>query len=242
MVFSPDGRFLREIGEGMTPRLFVDAESDMSLRQSSRTRFRSPRRRITPGRSKARLRDPARNQATSPSAGLSGSAMKGNVAVLHPDFGGDAKRVLKAMGRSLAIIEFEPNGTVIAANENFCRLLGCEPAEIKGKPHSQFVDPDYREKSGLQGVLGQARTRRIRRRRIQAHRQGRKGSLDSGLLQSRRRRVRESAQGRQGRHRHHRRQTAGGRERRQARRRSRARRPSSNSPPTGRSSPRTRIS
>ena len=71
--------------------------------------------------------------------------------MLHPDFGGDAKRVLKALGRSLAIVEFEPNGKVIAANENFCRLLGYQPAEIEGKPHSLFVDsdtaksPDYAE-------------------------------------------------------------------------------------------------
>jgi methyl-accepting chemotaxis protein len=62
--------------------------------------------------------------------------------VLHPDFGGDAKRVLKAVGRSLAIVEFEPNGKIIAANENFCRFLGYEPSEIKGKQHSLFVDPD----------------------------------------------------------------------------------------------------
>ena len=60
---------------------------------------------------------------------------------MHPDFGGDAKRVLKAVSRSLAIIEFEPNGKIIVANENFGRLLGFEPTEIKGKPHSLFVDP-----------------------------------------------------------------------------------------------------
>jgi methyl-accepting chemotaxis protein len=61
---------------------------------------------------------------------------------MHPDFGGDAKRALKAVGRSLAIIEFEPNGKIIAANENFCRLLGYEPAEIKDKQHSLLVEPD----------------------------------------------------------------------------------------------------
>jgi len=61
--------------------------------------------------------------------------------VLHPDFGGDAKRVLKALGRFLAIVEYEPDGTVIVANENFCRILGWDPGETKGKPHSQFVDP-----------------------------------------------------------------------------------------------------
>ena len=35
----------------------------------------------------------------------------------------------------------QPDGTVIVANENFCRILGWDPGEIKGKPHSQFVDP-----------------------------------------------------------------------------------------------------
>ena len=51
--------------------------------------------------------------------------------MFHADFGADAKRVLKALGRSLAIIEFEPNGKIITANENFCRLLGFELAEIR---------------------------------------------------------------------------------------------------------------
>ena len=63
--------------------------------------------------------------------------------MFHPDFGGDAKRVLEALGRSLAIIEFEPNGKIITANENFCRVFGYELSEIKGKHHSLFVDPGY---------------------------------------------------------------------------------------------------
>ncbi len=63
--------------------------------------------------------------------------------MFHADFGGDAKRILKALGRSLAIIEFEPEGRIIAANENFCRILGYQCAEIEGKHHSLFVDPDY---------------------------------------------------------------------------------------------------
>jgi len=61
---------------------------------------------------------------------------------MHPDFGGDAKRVLKAIGQSLAIIEFEPSGMIIAANEKFCRLLGYQPAELRGKHHSMFVGSD----------------------------------------------------------------------------------------------------
>ncbi|MGD1016956.1 MAG: PAS domain-containing methyl-accepting chemotaxis protein [Roseiarcus sp.] len=62
--------------------------------------------------------------------------------MLHPDFGGDAKRVLEALGRFLAIIEFEPTGKIIAANENFCRVFGYEPAELRGQHYSLFVDPE----------------------------------------------------------------------------------------------------
>ena len=59
------------------------------------------------------------------------------------DFGNDAKRVLNAIGRAFALIEFEPNGTVLTANENFCKVLGYDLAEIKGKHHSMFVEPAY---------------------------------------------------------------------------------------------------
>jgi hypothetical protein len=31
--------------------------------------------------------------------------------------------VLKALDRSLAIIEFDPNGTILSANENFCNAM-----------------------------------------------------------------------------------------------------------------------
>jgi methyl-accepting chemotaxis protein len=55
--------------------------------------------------------------------------------------GADAKAVLQAMGRSQAIIEFKLDGTIITANENFCRALGYSLAEIVGKHHRIFVDP-----------------------------------------------------------------------------------------------------
>jgi methyl-accepting chemotaxis protein len=63
--------------------------------------------------------------------------------MFHADFGGDAKRTLKAIGRSLAVIEFQPDGKITTANENFCRALGYELGEIKGRHHSMFVEPDY---------------------------------------------------------------------------------------------------
>ena len=55
-----------------------------------------------------------------------------------------------------------------------------------------------------QAVLGKARPRRIRRRPLQADRQGRQGDLDSGELQRDPRSQRPAVQGREIRHRHHR--------------------------------------
>ena len=57
--------------------------------------------------------------------------------------GGDADAVLKALGRSLAIIEFDLSGNILSANENFCDAMGYGLPEIKGQHHSIFVDPDY---------------------------------------------------------------------------------------------------
>jgi methyl-accepting chemotaxis protein len=51
--------------------------------------------------------------------------------------------VLEALGRSLAIIEFAPDGKILSANENFCRAMGYDLAEIRGRHHSMFVDPDF---------------------------------------------------------------------------------------------------
>lgn len=57
---------------------------------------------------------------------------------------------LEAIGKSQAVIEFELNGTIIKANENFLGALGYSLNEIEGKHHSLFVDektkksPDYK--------------------------------------------------------------------------------------------------
>ncbi len=56
-------------------------------------------------------------------------------------FGSDAKAILAAMQRSQAIIEFDPQGKILTANENFCKTLGYELSEIIGQHHRIFVDP-----------------------------------------------------------------------------------------------------
>ncbi|MGE0845939.1 MAG: PAS domain-containing protein [Flavobacteriaceae bacterium] len=43
--------------------------------------------------------------------------------------------------RSLAIIEFEPDGTIISANDNFLAAMGYSLDEIAGRHHSIFLDP-----------------------------------------------------------------------------------------------------
>ena len=55
----------------------------------------------------------------------------------------DASRILSAMSKSQAIIEFDLEGKVLTANENFCRALGYELKEIVGNHHRMFCDPTY---------------------------------------------------------------------------------------------------
>ncbi|MDR3462178.1 MAG: PAS domain S-box protein, partial [Beijerinckiaceae bacterium] len=62
---------------------------------------------------------------------------------LNVGSGHDAKLVLEALSRSLGIIEFDLNGTVLTANENFGKVLGYTLAEMKGQHHSKFVEPAF---------------------------------------------------------------------------------------------------
>jgi len=55
----------------------------------------------------------------------------------------DASRILSAVSKSQAIIEFDLQGKVLTANENFCRALGYDLKEIVGNHHRMFCDPAY---------------------------------------------------------------------------------------------------
>ncbi|MFT7620793.1 MAG: methyl-accepting chemotaxis protein, partial [Planctomycetota bacterium] len=63
----------------------------------------------------------------------------------------DFEGQLAAIGKSQAVIEFEMDGTIITANENFLQTLGYGLAEVQGQHHSMFVEgayghsPEYRE-------------------------------------------------------------------------------------------------
>ena len=58
---------------------------------------------------------------------------------------GDLLAIYQALDRVQALIEFNLDGTVVSANENFLRIFGYELDEIVGKHHRIFCDPDYVE-------------------------------------------------------------------------------------------------
>jgi methyl-accepting chemotaxis protein len=63
----------------------------------------------------------------------------------------DFEGQLASVGKSQAVIEFNLDGTIIKANENFLNTVGYTLEEIKGRHHSMFIDdaerqsPMYRE-------------------------------------------------------------------------------------------------
>jgi methyl-accepting chemotaxis protein len=52
---------------------------------------------------------------------------------------------IEAIGKSQAVIEFNLDGTILTANDNFLHALGYSLSEIKGKHHSIFVEPADRD-------------------------------------------------------------------------------------------------
>ncbi|MFN4163472.1 MAG: methyl-accepting chemotaxis protein [Ferrovibrio sp.] len=52
---------------------------------------------------------------------------------------------LAAIDKAQAVIEFTLDGTILHANENFLKTLGYTLDEVKGKHHSLFVEPAYRD-------------------------------------------------------------------------------------------------
>ncbi|WP_434471075.1 methyl-accepting chemotaxis protein [Aeromonas veronii] len=63
--------------------------------------------------------------------------------------------VVKALDRSLAVIEFTPTGEVLTANGNFLHTMGYTLAQVQGKHHRIFCDDQfYREHPHFWDELG----------------------------------------------------------------------------------------
>jgi methyl-accepting chemotaxis protein len=56
------------------------------------------------------------------------------LSVLRPD-----QATMAAVERVMAVIEFSPDGTILAANPNFCAAMGYSLAEIRNRHHRMFV-------------------------------------------------------------------------------------------------------
>ncbi|WP_454718169.1 methyl-accepting chemotaxis protein [Caulobacter segnis] len=54
-----------------------------------------------------------------------------------------AVETLAALDKSLATIEFDTSGKILAANANFCSAMGYALNEIVGQHHRMFVEPAY---------------------------------------------------------------------------------------------------
>jgi len=59
----------------------------------------------------------------------------------NADFEGQIEAIAKAQ----AVISFDLDGTILDANENFLNTAGYSLSEVKGKHHSMFVEPEYKQ-------------------------------------------------------------------------------------------------
>jgi methyl-accepting chemotaxis protein len=55
---------------------------------------------------------------------------------------------IDAIGKSQAMIQFNLDGSIVAANPNFLKAVGYALDEIKGRHHSMFVSPAERDSPG----------------------------------------------------------------------------------------------
>jgi methyl-accepting chemotaxis protein len=55
----------------------------------------------------------------------------------------EANAKLLAISRSMALIEFSPDGIVLDANDNFCKTMGYSVEELRGKHHRIFCEEAF---------------------------------------------------------------------------------------------------
>lgn len=66
----------------------------------------------------------------------------------YADFSGQ----IEAISKSQAVVEFNMDGTITTANENFLSTLGYSLDEIKGKHHRMFVEPEYAQSADYRNL------------------------------------------------------------------------------------------
>ena len=85
-----------------------------------------------------------KNKRKEPCMGQNESHKNGGVATMEaPSESMDLQGKVAAIDRSQAVIEFDMDGTILTANDNFLQTLGYDLAEVQGKHHRMFCDPAY---------------------------------------------------------------------------------------------------
>jgi methyl-accepting chemotaxis protein len=64
----------------------------------------------------------------------------------------EQKSRVDAVSRAQAVIEFKLDGTILSANENFLSTMGYSSAEIIGRHHSMFADPEFARSAEYRGL------------------------------------------------------------------------------------------
>lgn len=57
----------------------------------------------------------------------------------------EARAMLTAVNRVQAVIEFQLDGVILTANDNFLQCVGYQLHDIQGRHHSMFVEPGYEQ-------------------------------------------------------------------------------------------------
>jgi len=55
----------------------------------------------------------------------------------------ELQAIISALNRVQAVIEFDLDGTILHANDNFLQAMGYTLGEVQGQHHAIFCDPDY---------------------------------------------------------------------------------------------------
>jgi methyl-accepting chemotaxis protein len=69
---------------------------------------------------------------------------KGRQRISELDSADQSSRIA-AINKSMAVIEFDLDGTILRANDNFLKLMGYTLEEIQGRQHGIFVEDGYRQ-------------------------------------------------------------------------------------------------
>ncbi len=69
--------------------------------------------------------------------------------------------ILTAIYQHQAVIEFEPDGTIVSANAQFLQLMGYQLSEIQGQPHRIFLDASQAASAEYQQFWQQLRQGKV---------------------------------------------------------------------------------